>query len=329
MFQGPMDERDIARIEHALFFEPPEMRQRYIRFVMLILFASVIASGGLLSDSVASVIGAMIVAPLMTPIMGMVVAIVIGSRQRLLRASLTVLMGIGLAITVGWLMATLMPYGWDPGASGQIIARTSPRLLDLIVALASGGAGAYALSRVDVADALPGVAIAISLVPPLNTAGILLAAGERELAVNALVLFMTNFGAILLAGTITFILTGLARGTGRAPREIRTAMLAIFGFVALIALPLVANGNAIWTEARREDQIREIISTWLADSTWELYEVTVEDKHVSLILGGEGELPPSEDVLATLRSEIGEDIRIDVRVLTVRKETLTTAEPIP
>jgi uncharacterized hydrophobic protein (TIGR00271 family) len=177
-----MAETDVQRIERTLFFEPPEMRGRLTRFVMLILFASVIATGGLLSDSVASVIGAMIVAPLMTPIMGMVVAVVIGSSSRLGRSALIVLTGIALAIGVGWLMAILMPFGWEPTQSGQVMARTSPKLLDLVVALASGGAGAYALSRVDVADALPGVAIAISLVPPLNTAGILLAGGEWDLA---------------------------------------------------------------------------------------------------------------------------------------------------
>jgi uncharacterized membrane protein len=102
---------DVQRIERTLFFEQPEMRGRLIRFIMLILFASVIATGGLISDSVASVIGAMIVAPLMTPIMGMVVAIVIGSSSRLGRSALIVASGIAVAIAVGWLMSKLMPLG--------------------------------------------------------------------------------------------------------------------------------------------------------------------------------------------------------------------------
>lgn len=327
MFRTRMDHTDIARIEKTLFFEPPEMRLRFTRFVMLILFASVIASGGLLSDSVASVIGAMIVAPLMTPIMGMVVAIVMGSRPRLLRSFLTVLLGILLSIAVGFVLAKAMPHGWDPTTSGQVMARTSPRLLDLVVALASGGAGAYALSRVDIADALPGVAIAISLVPPLNTVGILLAGDERGLATNAFVLFLTNFGAILLAGTVTFMITGLAQGTGRDTGEIRNALIAIVVFVALIAIPLNANGDQIWSDARRADQINGIVDGWISGSEWELYNVNVDGDHVTIVLGGEGELPPAEAMLAELRDVVGEQVEVETRMLSVRKETIGPAVP--
>jgi uncharacterized hydrophobic protein (TIGR00271 family) len=218
----PLD--DVKRIEKALFFEPPDMRARLLRFTMLIIFASVIASGGLLSDSVASIIGAMIIAPLMTPIMGMVVALVLGSKSRFVRSLILVCAGISLSIAVGWIMAETMPFGWNPLMSDQVLARTSPRLLDLVIALASGGAGAYALSRSDVADALPGVAIAISLVPPLNTVGILLAGNEGDLAKGAALLFITNFTAILLAGTITFILTGLATSAARPKGQMRSSV---------------------------------------------------------------------------------------------------------
>jgi len=202
-----LPQTEIDRIKHALFYEPPNERQRISRFVMLILFASVIAAGGLLGDSVATVIGAMIVAPLMTPIMGMVVAIILGDGRRLRRSFLLVLLGALLAVAIGFLFAQLMPTSWSATDSTQILSRTAPRMLDIWVALASGGAGAYALSRSDIADALPGVAIAISLVPPLVTAGILLAANDPGLALGAFELFLTNFGAILLAGTITFIAT--------------------------------------------------------------------------------------------------------------------------
>ncbi len=218
---------DIRRIEAALFFEPPMMRQRLIRFAVLIILSSIIATGGLLSNSVATIIGAMIIAPLMTPIMGIVVALILGSRSRTTKSAIIVTLGVGLAIVVGWIMANLMPGGWNPASSAQVIDRTSPGLLTLIIALASGAAGAYALSRSDVADSLPGVAIAISLVPPLNNVGILLAERERDLAAGSALLFVTNFAAILLAGTVTFFLTGLAEGVHREPREMRRSLLAI------------------------------------------------------------------------------------------------------
>ncbi len=314
---------DVERIQRTLFFEPPEMRMRLTRFVMLIVFASIIATGGLLSDSVASVIGAMIVAPLMTPIMGMVVAIVIGSASRLGRSAVIVLAGIALAIAVGWLMATLMPYGWDPTSSSQVMARTSPRLLDLVVAMASGGAGAYALSRVDIADALPGVAIAISLVPPLNTVGILLAAGEGELATNALVLFLTNMGAILLAGTVTFLVTGLARAVGRRPAQVRNALLAIVAFVALIAIPLRANSNLLWEDATRESDVLAIVQDWLEPTGWEVYESRVDGDEVVLLLGGEGPLPPTDEVLRDLNDVFDGQMTLTARIVSVRTEVVT------
>lgn len=322
-----MDESDVFRIERTLFFEQPDLRLRMTRFITLILLASVIATLRFAGDSVASVIGAMIVAPLMTPIMGMVVAVVTGLMPRFVRTFATVLLGV--AITVGWLIAWLMPSGWDVTTSGQVMARTSPRLMDLLVALASGGAGAYALSRSDIADALPGVAIAISLVPPLNTVGILLAGGEGTLATGALVLFLTNFGAILLAGTVTFVLTGLASGVGRRPRELRNALIAIVLFVALISIPLKANGNAIWEEARREDAALKIINEWLESTDWEIYQAEVDGSDLNLILAGDGTLPPAEGVVAELREVMGPDMTVTTRILVVRKEDLFGVQLTP
>lgn len=325
-----MADQDVQRIEQALFFEPPAMRARLTRFAMLILFASVIATGGLMSDSVASVIGAMIVAPLMTPIMGMVVAIVIGSQSRLTRSAVIVVFGIGLAIGVGWLMSSLMPTGWDPTASDQVMARTAPRLIDLVIALASGGAGAYALSRVDVADALPGVAIAISLVPPLNTVGILLASGENDLARGALVLFLTNIGAILLAGTVTFIFTGLARAVGRRPKEIRNGLIAIVAFVILIALPLRLNTISLWGDAQHEDDALSIVTAWLEPTAWEVYEVRVDDDEVLVLLGGTGPLPPTDEMHGELNDLFDGEMVLTARIVEVRTEVIVgTPESAP
>lgn len=317
-----MTQEDIRRIEHTLFFEQPELRSRLIRFAMLIIFASVIASGGLISDSVAAIVGAMIIAPLMTPIMGLVVALIIGSGSRALRCLVIVVAGVVLALLIGWLFATLMPFGWNPTTSEQIVSRTSPMLLDLVIALASGGAGAYALSRTDVADALPGVAIAISLVPPLNTAGILLANGDNDLAKGALLLFVTNFAAILLAGTITFALTGLAEGVGRTWAELRLTGLAIILFVVIIAIPLRANSAALWNDVHREDAAREIVGAWLAPTQWELYDVRVNGTELELILGGHGSLPPTESVIVSLRYVMGPDMTLTARILDLRKEVV-------
>ncbi|CAN5728138.1 DUF389 domain-containing protein [soil metagenome] len=315
---------DIRRIEAALFFEPPMMRQRLIRFAVLIILSSIIATGGLLSNSVATIIGAMIIAPLMTPIMGIVVALILGSRSRATKSAIIVTLGVGLAIVVGWIMANLMPGGWNPASSAQVIDRTSPGLLTLIIALASGAAGAYALSRSDVADSLPGVAIAISLVPPLNNVGILLAERERDLAAGSALLFVTNFAAILLAGTVTFFLTGLAEGVHREPREMRRSLLAICVLICLVAIPLVANTEVFWRNVNREDAAIGIVNEWLADSDWEVYQVSVDGNKVEVLVGGEGELPDSNDALMELEEVMNGSMELSVRILGVRKEVITT-----
>ena len=321
-----MSQADVERIERTLFFEQPDLRPRLIRFVMLIIFASIIATGGLLSDSVASIIGAMIIAPLMTPIMGIVAALVIGSMPRLVRCLILVVAGIALAIAIGWLMAKVMPGGWQPTMSEQVMSRTSPKLLDLVIALASGGAGAYALSRCDVADALPGVAIAISLVPPLNTAGILLASGESHLARGAALLFVTNFAAILLAGTLTFLATGLATGVGRSGKDLRPALIAVVVVVVVIAIPLKINSQSLWTDVNHEDDVLKVVQAWLAPTAYEVNQVTVDDNKVTLQLSGEGELPPTGPVVEEIRGIVGDDLVLTTRIVDVRKSVIATPE---
>ena len=321
-----MSREDIERIEQTLFFEQPQLRPRLIRFIMLIFFASVIATGGLISNSSATVIGAMIVAPLMTPIMGMVVALVIGSSSRLVRSAILVIVGIAMSIAIGWLISRFMPGGWNPTTSAQVMSRTSPRLIDLMIALASGGAGAYALSRVDVADALPGVAIAISLVPPLNVVGILLATHDYDLAKGAALLFMTNFAAILMAGTVTFLATGLATGVDRSARDLRRSLIAVAVVVVVIAIPLRINSKELWTDTDREDQALTVINEWLAPTDFEVDQINVDGEEISVLLTGEGQLPPSDSVVAELTDIIGKDMVLTARVAQVDTVVLTGSD---
>lgn len=108
----------------------------------------------------------MIVAPLMTPILGAALSIVLARRRSILLSLRYVVGGALLVIAVGFLFGLLDPLGATAAGNSQISARTSPRTIDLVAALATGTVGAFALVRSDVSDTLPGVAIAISLVPP-------------------------------------------------------------------------------------------------------------------------------------------------------------------
>jgi uncharacterized hydrophobic protein (TIGR00271 family) len=173
-------------------------------FVMITLAAS-IAALGLLLNSPAVIIGAMLVAPLMTAILGMGLSLVLGDVRFFWPAGATTLHGIALAVLTGAVLGLLMP---GASVTQEMLNRGSPSLLDLGVALISGAAAAYALSRRDVSAALAGVAIAVALVPPLATVGICAMLLDWRTAGGALLLFFTNMVSIIAAGGLMFFMLG-------------------------------------------------------------------------------------------------------------------------
>ncbi|MFQ5578074.1 MAG: DUF389 domain-containing protein, partial [Anaerolineae bacterium] len=176
-----------------------------IDFFMMIGLAAGIAALGLMLNSPAVIIGAMLVAPLMAAIMGLGLGVIQADVKLLRLAAGATGRGMLLAIAVGVVAGALLP-NRDP--TPEILSRTAPALLDLGVALVSGLAGAYALCRKDVSASLPGVAIAAALVPPLATVGIGLARLRWDIAGGALLLFLTNLVAIVAAGALIFFLLG-------------------------------------------------------------------------------------------------------------------------
>ena len=180
----PLEER--ARILDELFFEEDRRVPYLWRFVSLIVFSSSIAAFGLVNDSGAVVIGAMLVAPLMTPILGLAAATVQAWLARQVESLAIIGGGALLAVGVGWVMARVLPeVDADVTLPGELLARTAPNLLDLAIAVAAGAAGGYVLVRKEAGSALPGVGIAVALVPPLATVGITLGLGRTDLTDGA------------------------------------------------------------------------------------------------------------------------------------------------
>ncbi|GIK43654.1 MAG: hypothetical protein BroJett011_74870 [Chloroflexota bacterium] len=179
-------------------------RSRSDFFVMIALAAG-IAGLGLRLDSPTTIVGAMIISPLMATIVGLGLGVIHADGKLLLISGNTLLRGMLLAGLMGVLVGLAIP-GAEP--TGEIMARTAPSLFDLGVALLSGMAGAYALCRPNVSSALAGVAIAVALVPPLVTVGIGLAWFEWAIAGGALLLFLTNLVAICAASELIFLLVG-------------------------------------------------------------------------------------------------------------------------
>jgi uncharacterized hydrophobic protein (TIGR00271 family) len=295
-------------------FEPPDLRRRLIRFGALLILASAIATYGLMGDSVATVIGAMIVAPLMLPIMGLAFGISIGDRRAIVSSILVGIAGMATAVLVGFVLGLTANPAFDPTTNAQIMARTSPRLVDLMAALATGLAGAFAIGRKDVSDTLPGVAIAISLVPPLTNAGILFSAGEPDLAVGSLLLFMTNYFAILITGTLVFGLMGYP-GASLVPKSLRgrrVGVAVIVAMVIIIAVPLGISSRSLARDVTAENRVAEATKTWLEGSDYRYVSATTRDGVVSVVITGQGELPPRQDLEESLNGQIyGMTVKLD------------------
>ena len=207
-----------------------------VDFFVMIALSAIIATFGLLMNSNAVIIGAMLVAPLFSPLLAISLSLIQGN-VRLLRLALeSTLQGVTLAIAVATLLPLIVPF---TSLTAEIMARSQPTLFDLVVALASGAAGAYAVARADVAAALPGVAIAAALVPPLGVIGIGLSMGELGVAGGATLLFATNLVAIALSGAITFLLLGFRPGArGAREMHLRRGLIVTIVLFVLVSIPL-------------------------------------------------------------------------------------------
>ncbi len=206
-------------------------------YIVMMLLSSSLASFGLIQGATAVVIGAMLVAPLMGPLIGAGLALIQGN-LRLFRKSIGVtLMGVGIGLAVSICVGLINP-GFEP--SLEIEARGKPDLFDLAIAFASGMAAAYASGRPNVAGTLAGVAIAAALVPPLAVVGIAITNGSPLIAGNAAILLVTNIVAIILGSAIIFRLFGVQTAQRQPISSMwsRKATLTLTLVAILLAAPL-------------------------------------------------------------------------------------------
>ncbi|NNH68950.1 TIGR00341 family protein [Nocardia uniformis] len=262
-------------------------------FWIMLAMSSVIAVSGVVGDSTATVIGAMIVAPLSLPILGVGLGIATGRGALIGRSLLLVVAGIALVIAIGFLFAQILPNPTNVLSNSQVLGRTSPKLMDLTAALATGLVGVIAIIRRDVGDVLPGVAIAISLVPPLAVVGVCLGSSAPELALGAFVLFASNMVAMIITATVVLVATGYAHaaGVGAARRGRAYAVLA--AALVLVAVPMVVNSlSSLWA-----GQIATATRTWLADIPGaQVTRVTLQSDTATVEVLAPDELPPVSEL---------------------------------
>lgn len=298
-----LTEVDIDKMRDQVFFEGPERKRRLSRFWLLLLLSAVIATAGVVSDSTATVIGAMIIAPLMTPILGVVLGVVTADGVNLRRCLLLVAAGAAAVVALSWLLGHFVPYSVVAATNSQVAARVTPRLVDLVAALATGAVGSVALARTDVSDTLPGVAIAISLVPPLAVAGLTLQSGSPGQCLGALLLFATNVVAILASGIVVMALYRAGRVPGQATGSAFRRPVGVVIIVLLLAavlIPLWINSDRIDKSTIRQADVQAVAEQWASDAGWSVLGVNATGDRVLVDATG----PKPAPDLAVLRRDI-------------------------
>jgi len=254
-----------------------------VDYHVLMAMAAVVAALGLVIDSPAVVIGAMLIAPLMSPIAAGALGVVQGD-ARLIRISVTsVVSGTMVAVAFALLVAVLIP---GAEVTGEFTARTRPGFLDLLIAVVSGGAAAYAISRPHVSAALPGVAVAAALVPPLAAVAVGIALSSWGEAAGAALLFLTNLIAIGAASALTFLWLGFR------PNADRVGRLGVFGrgaaglvaLLLLVSLPLAVLSLRAADQNQLDARVHRLLDDSLATIEGAtLVDVTVGDVRASPI----------------------------------------------
>ena len=241
-------------------------------FFLLVVLSAVIATLGLLTNSAAVIIGAMLVAPLMSPIIGIGLASLTGDARLFRDSGVALGQGAILAILVAVFLAwgnRHLPFVTLQELPTEVLSRTRPSPIDLTIALAGGMAAAFALAMPSISAALPGVAIATALMPPLGVVGIGIAMGRWDVAGGALLLFLTNAVTIAFAAMLVFFALGFApkREAGRrVPRAL--AVSAVFTLILLV--PLTFLSASFFRDASENRQIDAVVKAEVAKYDAEL-----------------------------------------------------------
>ena len=232
--QPPAEEPPPERIGREELYEDIKNGARLSPvYLAMVVLSTIVAAIGLYTNSVAIIIGAMVIAPLLGPNMALSLGTTLGDLRLLRQALVTVLAGVAATMVLSVVFGVLLQVS---EASPEIVSRSSVGFGDIAVALASGSAGALAFTT-GVSAALIGVMVAVALLPPLVTCGLLLGAGDLGLAFGAMALFLVNLICVNLAGMTTFLVQGIKPTSWwEKERATKATRVAIALSVALLAV---------------------------------------------------------------------------------------------
>jgi uncharacterized hydrophobic protein (TIGR00271 family) len=292
------------------------------KFLLLIILAAAIATLGLLQSSTAVVIGAMLVSPLMGPIMGIGFGLATLESNLIKRSLVTLAAGMAVAVIVALLIIWLSPI---KDVTPELRARTLPTLLDLGVAVVGGIAGVYAIMR-KLSGVMVGVAIATALVPPLSTVGFGLATGRFDFALGAALLFLTNTLAIAFAATIVARLNHF--GPSLTPQHTAVQVVGIVLTLGVLSIPLALSLNSIVREIGARGAVQTELDRLLGQrDRIDSLNVRMEGDDVAVdgvVLVDRYASRLNDDLARQVRAKLKRDVRVSI--VQLRQQTNAAAQ---
>ncbi len=327
--------RELFRPAADLHQEADESRQFDVVYFAMLVLSSLIALLGLLLNSPAVIIGAMLISPLMGPILACGLALTAADWNIGKKAARNVGLSVAEAIVITVFATFLSPLR---EATAEILARTNPNLMDLLIAFFSGIAGTLALaSRKTTMTILPGVAIATALIPPLATVGYGIGTAQGAIASGAFMLFLTNFAAIVLSAGLVFLTIGVRPQSAGADGQhfiaryrIVIAVLVLLG----LSVPLMRTLRNAAQQAKLRTEVSNLLRRRLPKSEDRQLnnvklQVAKDYVAVAAIVQTSRFIEPTE--VQALQSEltrvIGRPVRLELQQLQLaRKERASPVE---
>lgn len=292
------------------------------KFLLLIILAAAIATLGLLQGSAAVVIGAMLVSPLMGPIMGIGFGLATIESNLIRRSLVTLAAGMAVAILVAMLIIWLSPI---KDVTPELRARTQPTLLDLGVAVVGGIAGVYAIMR-KLSGVMVGVAIATALVPPLSTVGFGLVTGRMDFALGAALLFLTNTLAIAFAATIVARLNHF--GPSLTRQHTAMQVVGIVATLGVLSIPLALSLNNIVREIGARTTVQSELGALLGkDDRVDSLNVRIENDEIAIdgvVLVDRYASQLNANLARAVRDKARRDVRVSI--VQLRQQTNAAAQ---
>ncbi|MBK7750918.1 MAG: TIGR00341 family protein [Candidatus Obscuribacter sp.] len=296
-------------------------------FLALLAGSTIIATLGLFQNSPAVIIGAMIIAPLMRPLVCLSLASITADIKLLSRSILTLIAGSIIGMSIAGSMALLLK---SLELTPEILSRTQPTLLDLGVALAAGAIGAFCQTNKKLADTLAGVAISVALVPPLSVVGIGLAIGNLSVAGGAALLYATNLVGITIAGALVFLFKGYS------PLQVaRNGLYISAAFILLLTVPLALSMRELILQNQISANVRNLLKEkTVTFKGLQLREVQVKryrspTQVIATVLSSEAPITSKQVKLVQdlLIREIGLPIEFKLRIIPAKEVTAIEVTP--